>query len=725
MSDGFDDFEDGGDRANPFDPRRLIGALHRRRKIILIVGLLGLPLAPIPALMQNEIFSATASIAIEQAPDVMKIGRDVERTAPTRNPLERAQAILMSDRVIGRVVDQLPAPETRPPGVRQKLGDRIRRWAGASRVDREPDLVRIRQARIRGIRSNLTTSVGGGQTILKISAVSSSPEQAAWIANSIAEAYVAHERDEKGAAVRDALNWLAERTESLKTRVRAKEEALGTLAGKLGGAPGSADEADAARARMFADLEAARLELSAIEQRLGALAPRVGRNRDDQEAQRELLQQLETSTRALEAARLRYTRTHPEVQRLTEVVENLRQGLGGSASSHDPLYEDRLSEYRQLQGQKGGLEARIEAVRRALNQSADSVEVTDTTMVAEYDRLDRELTIERELLQGLMQRRNETIVSAANGMSAGRILDPAVTPSSPLPMRRFLYLLMGLVAALGLPLALAIGLELIDGKDYEGSAVLTALGVPLLQEIPVVTDGSVPERQSDGDSQGVIAECYRNLRTAILFQMGRQKVQSLLVTSAVPGEGKTTTSINLAAAFAQTDRKVLLIDADLRRPRHSKVFGVPRSPGLSEVLAGEVELAAAIRRAPGASFDSLMSGSLPANPAALLASPKLPLILARLHQMYDTVVIDAPVILAVSDALVLSSHVSGTLYVSKPGSVNRTAFKRVKESLDRAGANVLGVVLTHVDPRDPYLYPSYLHSPYAEEEDSGQAIVQS
>ncbi|MEE8143622.1 MAG: CpsD/CapB family tyrosine-protein kinase, partial [Planctomycetota bacterium] len=190
------------------------------------------------------------------------------------------------------------------------------------------------------------------------------------------------------------------------------------------------------------------------------------------------------------------------------------------------------------------------------------------------------------------------------------------------------------------------------------------------------------------------------------------KLRSLLVTSAVAGEGKTTVVLNLAQSFAYAGQRVLVLDADLRRPRVERVFELSKSPGLTEVLRGERKTDEVIRQPAGFGVDVLTSGDVPKNPAELLGSTSFDQLLSELADRYDLVVVDAPVLLAVSDALLLAHRVDGVLLVHAPGKVDKKGFGRVREVLDRAGANVLGLVSNKVSVADPYQYPRYLHSPY-------------
>ncbi|HLO02844.1 MAG TPA: CpsD/CapB family tyrosine-protein kinase [Symbiobacteriaceae bacterium] len=212
------------------------------------------------------------------------------------------------------------------------------------------------------------------------------------------------------------------------------------------------------------------------------------------------------------------------------------------------------------------------------------------------------------------------------------------------------------------------------------------------------------------DPGAIASEAYRVLRTNLQFMGLDKPVKTILVTSATPTEGKTTTAINLAVAFAQTGAKVLLIDADLRRPTVAKVLGLDNWTGLTPALISQEGPENFVQVTGITGLTVLSSGPIPPNPAELLGSGRMERLLEHVAEAFDVVIIDTPPLLAVTDAAVLAPKVDGVLMVVRAGEVERAKVLRAKEALTAVKANLLGVVLTDVTTKDGEGYYYYYSS---------------
>jgi capsular exopolysaccharide synthesis family protein len=211
------------------------------------------------------------------------------------------------------------------------------------------------------------------------------------------------------------------------------------------------------------------------------------------------------------------------------------------------------------------------------------------------------------------------------------------------------------------------------------------------------------------------AECYRILRTNLQFLGVEKPLRSILVTSSLVDEGKTLTACNLALTMAQSGNRVTLVDTDLRRSRIHKVFRIDNRAGLTNILAGEVEVQDAVRQVHSPNLGVLTAGPRPPNPAELLGSPRMTSVLQELTDMSETVILDCPPVIGVSDGVVLSTRVDGVILVLSAKQVTYQAAQRAKSMLDQVKARLLGVVLNKVSTADDSYYYSY----YYGEDDRG------
>ena len=210
-----------------------------------------------------------------------------------------------------------------------------------------------------------------------------------------------------------------------------------------------------------------------------------------------------------------------------------------------------------------------------------------------------------------------------------------------------------------------------------------------------------------------IAEAYRTLRTNIQFSNIDGDLKLLCVTSSGPGEGKTTTSTNLAETFAQSGNRVLIIDGDLRKPRVHKVFNLRNVRGLTNVLSGQ-NMIEEVTQFAGSDITVITSGPIPPNPSELLGSQKMKDIMTQLKQLYDVIIIDAPPVGVVTDAAILSTIVDGTILVVASGKTEIDGAKRAKQLLENVGARIIGVVMTMM-PVSKKGYYGYQYYSYEEQ----------
>ena len=292
---------------------------------------------------------------------------------------------------------------------------------------------------------------------------------------------------------------------------------------------------------------------------------------------------------------------------------------------------------------------------------------------------------------------------------------PSVPSSPNYPRNLFLSMVLGLVIGAGATLARERLDDRLRGtRDLDG-----AIGAPILATIPKIRNWKKRDSVlmiSTSSPRGPVAESYRTLRTNLDFIGRDDDFKVILVTSPAAGEGKTTTIANLAATMAQAGQRVIAVSCDLRKPRLHLFFGLTNEIGLSSILSGKATLSEAAQAVEG--LDTLrivVSGPVPANPAELLTSPKMAELIEGLRFHADFVLLDAPPVLAVSDALILGRLADGVVVLADAQTTSRSAAGHVREQLEQVGATIIGCVLNNFDPSQIRYYPyqnAYYYSPY-------------
>ena len=211
----------------------------------------------------------------------------------------------------------------------------------------------------------------------------------------------------------------------------------------------------------------------------------------------------------------------------------------------------------------------------------------------------------------------------------------------------------------------------------------------------------------DENTDFLVREAYNTTRTNIIYSLGSERgCKKILITSASPHEGKTTTSLNIAITFAQTEAKVLIIDADLRKPRINRHLGLPRENGLSDLLCGLIDIDTAIKHSDKHNLDCITSGHIPPNPTELLSSSEMGNLLDKLGERYDYIFIDTPPVTVVTEAAAMAKYVSGVLLVARQNSTIFESLNRARTSIEMANAKILGYILNDVSGSS-YNYGGY------------------
>lgn len=384
-------------------------------------------------------------------------------------------------------------------------------------------------------------------------------------------------------------------------------------------------------------------------------------------------------------------------QRLTELQQSLQSELA--------YYADRIA----------GLQAQVDE----LETKPPSAEI-DQRILALREELINYQSLRADIYGSLAQTQLALASSEVSDafVDTAVVVDPAPLPTAPQARQTMQNLLMALAAGLGLGVGLAFLLEYLDWTIKTPEELDAVYGASTLGVIGLIKNGS---RGSEGlvtlaAPRSPISEAFRALRTNIQFASPDRPVRSLLVTSAGPTEGKTLVSANLAVVLAQAGKRVIAVDADLRRPRLHKVFELQREPGLTDlVLDRQDGLERYLQPTSVENLRVLTSGPLPVDPAELLGSARMGEMMAALQEQADVVVYDSPPAATVTDAVVIGSRVDAVLQVVRAGGPRRDVVRRTKAVLEKVGAHILGPVLNQVNLSDVGYYNYYYYYGYYHE----------
>lgn len=429
------------------------------------------------------------------------------------------------------------------------------------------------------------------------------------------------------------------------------------------------------------------------------------------------LVRLEISRDSLTVGEWGSAQGNPDVQRLNLLIGSTRARLIEAVESHASTLDARVAALDDLR-------ARNLVELQALPMSG-----------AEEVRLVQQVQGVGKVADQLREEYQRARIAEAVEVGQVEILDLATLPNVPVGSGRLLKLTLGLILGLMLGSGGAFLREHLNTavrrkEDLEVLHVASLGVIPSFAprsggarrvSFPLIGNGNGHRKGESGElvtvghlhSSG--SEAYRTLRTNLIFSQALQSLRTLVVTSSTPAEGKTTTAANLAVAFAQQGMRILLVDCDLRKARLHNVFGVPREPGLTQVVLGHAEAKATIRSTEVSGLHILTAGTLPPNPAELLGGEGMSELIAKLSVEYDLIVFDTPPLLAASDAAILGRLADGVLLVVRAGHTDRGAAAQALHQLRVVGARVLGAVLNDPDEKVPSYGGYYQYDYYGSE----------
>lgn len=664
----------------------------------------------------RPVYRATATLDVETNYPQLQTINEVYRQSPVDDLsfLVTQMQVLQSDSLAWTTLEQL--------GLDRELAMDRPNSPGQSATQ----IARARKTElIEGFKGGLSVDPLKDSRILAVSYESEDPQLAANIVNALVNNYIEFNFHQRSDFTRRASGDMEQQLEDLKAKVEKSQQALIDYERQhLIISVGNGDDKGTIDDQRLQELnkdytvaESDRVQKQSIYELAKANEGQVGVIVQD-----DILQRLEEKYNDLRAAYAdalsQYGPNFPKVVRLRDQMTQL-QSLIASA---------RKQAINKVQNDYLAAVNREKLLGDELMKEKANVTTLNQRMI-EYNILKREFEINQQLYENLLQRLKDATLSASLEVTNTHVIDSASVPTAPIRPNRRRNLAAGLMVGLILGVTLAFVQEALDSSVRTTEEAERLVSAPALAVIPADTEGSrrkqlasaSPLAAAAPDSVGLavlkrpsspIAESYRSLRTSVLLSMAPRPPQTLLVTSAQMGEGKTSTATNLAVSFAQRQGPVLIIDADMRRPSVAKTLGVPNEKGLSSFLTGAHSLDEVLiqyDRIPN--LWVLPAGPRPPDPAELLSSHMMDGTLKEMMKRFTQIVVDSPPLLLVTDAVILSAIVDGVILVVASGTTARGALARAHRILENAGSRVLGMVLNKVDMRFDTYYGTY-YGPY-------------
>lgn len=709
-----------------FDLRRLFGAIRRRKVLIAGLMIVSTGFATLYANQLQPLYSSEALIVLEGARNnVINIDRVAQGIQPDYYTMETEAAVIGSRAIAAKVVDRLnlyespfynPALMVHKPSLSETAIAKIKSLVGFDAGTPKTTEVYdpwegLPPAEKRtAMRTYLADAFLGGLTVvpsdtsrlISINYVSTDPEMAARAANAAAEAYLFDQIESKGDVTARASRWLNERVVELRDRVIQSETKLEQFRARSGLLDvGEGSTLKTQLVKLEAELGESRTRRAEADARFGQVQA--------------LLKDKTTADSVDSAAAVLDS---PLIQRLREQEALIVRSLSVLSTQLRPGHPRMELAQNELIDLRKKIRVEVDKIVRNLENELDIAKVRERNLRREVASLERQISEQgqasanmrtlraevdanKQLYQTVLARFKETNVVDDEVQEAdARIISPATVPGWSFYPQKKLIIVAALFISAIFGIAIAIGLELMDTGFRSITHVETATGVPGLGVIPMLDradQGMLPHEVAVKKPNSPYGEAVRSVRTGLLLSNIDQAPKTVLVTSSVSSEGKTSTSLSVATLSARTGQRAIIVDCDMRHPSVHVALQVPNEVGLSNYLTGQNSLDEVIDIDLATGVHYVTAGGRNPHPMDLLNSQQMKAMIALLAQQYDIVVFDTPPLLAVSDTLVLARQVEKSIFVVRWEKTRRDTVATALRQIIEAGADMAGIVMTQVD----------------------------
>jgi len=698
----------------------LVGAVRRRLVVMGAVFLATFLAVALFTFQLTPVYTATSSIIVNmRAQQVVDIGAVISGIPADTAMLDTEAEVLRSRALIGKVVNRLDlvnSPEfnwrKREPegfdaftsGVKSFIRSLLPFQSEEAPVEVDPEAEAAAEfdGVVDAVRGAISVNRLGSTYMIEISARSTDPRMAADLANTVANAYLDNQLDQKFDATRRAQKWLDERVAVLREEVRVAESRVEAHRAQTGllSAEGSTlteqaiRELNAQLTVQQADLAEKRARLQNVTRQLsaGAGVDAISEALSSQSITNLRVQQAEVVRRKADL-QTRYGERHPEVQRVVSEEADLQRQIDAELRRIVSSLEQDVLIARE----------RVNALQSRLNSTKSELAQNNSASV-QLNELQREAESSRQLYEEFLNRFKETTELEGITEADAAINALAPVPGGPSFPNTNLNLALGFMLGLALAGLVALVLEVLDNYFSTAEDVEEHAGAPYLGGIPLVASVSGKPGQGPGDyllakPHSGFAEAFRNLRAAILFADLDKAARTVAIVSSLPDEGKTSATFCLGRMCAMSGTRTIVIDGDVRRRQLTEIAGIKPETGLLEVLFGEVQLGRAIVSDEATGLHILPLAERTHTPRDVFGSKAFDALLGALRSSYDLIIIDTGPILLLAETRVLARKVDQVVVAARWRKTNRGTLRETIKVLREFNANIAGVVLTFVDLR--------------------------
>ncbi|MBU0653755.1 MAG: polysaccharide biosynthesis tyrosine autokinase [Gammaproteobacteria bacterium] len=666
------------------DLREFWKTLVRQKRLIAITVGVTLLLTLLFTLVSKNVYRATATLQIERE-TARVVDSDFLSSGDIRDTRDFYQTqfeLIRSRTLAAKVIEELKLNETLE---NTSLFGHIKQWFG----DDDP---RSKQTALENkLLDKLSVEPVKNSRLVAVHYESSDPEQAAQIANAVVSTFQRMNTERRVDTTTDAQEYLSQSIKEAKTRAEEAEKRMTQYAQEHGIFQLDGQDATTASLtlqKLSEELVQAQKQRFEIESKYAVLS-------DKGRALADRIGILEDGTAYLQTLGMQLEKLKAQEQQ--QPSASLRKEISNVETKIEVAVKTKLT---SLKGEVETAKNKENLTREGIARAKSAAMLEQDKTIA-YNTLKQEATTNQELYQNLMQRLKE--VGVAGGVAANNvaIIDKAQVPIDKFKPSLPTNLTFGALLGLLLGVSAAFLRDFMDDRVKDIAELERATQLPVLGIVPAVQD-QTPEQLATltiREPRSGVAEAFRSLRTAMRFILNDDNKGIIFVTSAHAGEGKSTTTANLACAYANAGNRVLLIDADLRNPSLHKTLGGSNEVGLANYLGGYGDTTTLVQATNVTNLSLIPAGTLPDDPAELLASAQMEGLLATAHDNFDLIILDGPPVLGLADAIILASLADTTLLTVRAESTQMGTLSNALKRLRQSHANLSGILLNQVDMR--------------------------